>query len=240
MEKEGDRRAIVFIHGLLGNYNDWNQMISLCNETYLIYNHQLLGHAGVEYTGNVMSDDISKITLFIFENNVTNLIIIAHSIGGLIALEVAKGLLIDCSVILINVATRQPQEKRSEFVIAQMQKYPSEFIKRHYLKMFGKKSVFHEAYKKLAISEAAYMNYMKVVISYNYSDLSQYTKNENIYAVICDKVFGSWRSIKSIKKYYGYNNLSQEHFLCIHSKNSFIMKEAPGKIMQFVEKIWKG
>lgn len=231
--------AIIFIHGLLGSYKDWDKIAKYFEERHFVYCHRLSGHEEKADIDSVVINDIEEIKKVIAKYELYNLIIVAHSVGGLIALEMMKELTIKCSVLLINVATRQAAEKRAEKVLQNIERYPDMFIKAHFSKMFGDKKVFLDEYSKLNICNKAYIEFMKYILTHDYSHLEQYTDKNNIYAVICDKVFGKWCSLRRIKKRYGYYLLQEKHLLVVHSNDSFIMKKNSEQIIQLIERIIK-
>ena len=90
-KKYGDKgQDLIVIHGLFGMSDNWNtlgkQFSKYCKVHLVdLRNHGRSPHS-VEFNYQVMSDDLKE---YIEDNNISNPIILGHSLGGKIAIKFA-------------------------------------------------------------------------------------------------------------------------------------------------------
>ena len=90
--KTGKGPAIILIHGLGLRSESWIEQIKILKKDYTVYSIDLPGHGKsniLSQNNNTLKDYCSKITKFIKLNNINKPILIGHSLGALITIEIA-------------------------------------------------------------------------------------------------------------------------------------------------------
>lgn len=104
---DNSNTAVLFIHGILGTPNHFNEFVSLVPETLSVYNVLLDGHGkGVkDFSKTSMKKWEAQVTSVVEELSVTheNIYIVAHSLGTLLAIEQALKNKKVCNLFLLAV-----------------------------------------------------------------------------------------------------------------------------------------
>ena len=89
--KIGEGQPLIILHGLFGQSDNWNTLAKQFAEqnfqvfTVDLRNHGLSPHSD-DFNFQVMSDDVLEL---ITDNQLRNVILIGHSLGGKVAMELA-------------------------------------------------------------------------------------------------------------------------------------------------------
>ncbi|MFH0892895.1 MAG: alpha/beta fold hydrolase [Bacteroidota bacterium] len=108
-QKMGEGRPLFILHGLFGLSDNWYSIGKKLSSQFCVYipdmrNHGHSGHSD-DMNYEVMSDDL---TAFIESENITNPIIVGHSMGGKVALQFALNHSdIPAGLIIIDITAAQ-------------------------------------------------------------------------------------------------------------------------------------
>lgn len=121
-----DYRAVLILHGLFGSKRNWQSiakaMLQQFNKKYTIFTLDLRNHGESGHMDSMsyqeMADDVLQ---FMHEYKLQDVIIIGHSMGGKVAMQMALQAphLIKCMVIL-DIAPIQYKHDFSQFIYAML------------------------------------------------------------------------------------------------------------------------
>ena len=99
--------AILFIHGIVGTPNHFNEFVSLVPESFSVYNLLLDGHGKEvkDFSKTSMKKWETQVTSAVEELSLTHekIYIVAHSLGTLLAMEQANRSKKVCRLFLLAV-----------------------------------------------------------------------------------------------------------------------------------------
>lgn len=111
--------AVLFIHGIVGTPNHFNKFVSLVPESISVYNLLLDGHGkGVkDFSNTSMKKWKAQVTSVVEELSLTHekIYIVAHSLGTLLAIELAIKNKKVCKLFLLAVPLRLSLKPRMAF-----------------------------------------------------------------------------------------------------------------------------
>lgn len=102
---QGDKNAVLFIHGFLGSPDHFRQFIPKIPQSYAIYNLLLHGHGGevLDFANSSMEIWKSQVraTVRALAKQFENIVIVAHSMGCFFAMESAAAFPVQVKAIFL-------------------------------------------------------------------------------------------------------------------------------------------
>ncbi len=232
-EEYGSGKPILFVHGLGSNSQCWNKQIEEFKETHNVITVDLFGHGVTEYVPNNLTIKYTakQINNYLFKNNKQGVIVVGHSLGGLIALEMAR---MDISLdllVVVDTPTKQPALLRFKFlrwlVLKSIKSDFKTVIKAHYQKMGNnqdlKKYLTETALK---MSPEAYYKYMKDLFKINLSKSLNSIENR-VLLIFTNTLVPKKEKLSVIEKKYGYNHIRDRVVRLFPDAGHFVMLEKP-------------
>jgi pimeloyl-ACP methyl ester carboxylesterase len=111
----GSGEPVVLIHGFLENSTMWDALIPKLSETHQVITVDLLGHGKTDCLGYIHSmNDFAEVILNLLDFlNIKTCKFIGHSLGGYVALAIAKINTIEITgVCLLNSTTKKDDNTR--------------------------------------------------------------------------------------------------------------------------------
>jgi pimeloyl-ACP methyl ester carboxylesterase len=111
----GQGKALILLHGFLEDHSMWNDAVPLLSKNHSVISIDLLGHGKTDCIGYVhtmpqMADAVKAVLDYL---KVTKYIFIGHSMGGYVALDLAKRFTEDIEgLCLLNSTYEADDEKR--------------------------------------------------------------------------------------------------------------------------------
>ncbi len=233
-EEHGSGKPILFVHGLGSNSQCWNKQIEEFKETHNVITVDLFGHGATKYVPNNLTIKYTakQINNYLVKNNKQGAIVVGHSLGGLIALEMART---DRSpidlLVVIDTPTKQPRLLRFKFlrwlVLKLMKSDFETVIKAHYQKM-GHNQDLKKYLTEIALkmSPEAYYKYMRDLFKINLSKSLNSIANRVI-LIFTKTLVPKRERLSAIEEKYGYNNIKDRVVRLFPEAGHFVMLEEP-------------
>lgn len=231
---QGSGDAVLFIHGLGSSSAVWKKQLEILKEDYQLITVDLHGHGNnikipndisIKQTAKLIAQELREIEL-------SNITIVGHSLGGLIAIEIAdeNQKLID-RVVLIDVPTKQTGLRFFNSLFLKMLKrdFPM-VVKEHYKKMTRNERLLEELLETaLSTDKNAYYLYIKNLFQ---ADYSKKVKNldAKIYLFLSSSLVEDKAKLTQKIRKYGYERIQEDrlyhyletgHFLMVESADDF-------------------
>ena len=148
--KTGKGPAIILIHGLGLRSESWIEQIKILKKNYTIYSLDLPGHGQSKLLSQkktTLKGFCSEITKFIKLNNINKPILIGHSLGALITIEIAGNIpkILKSGVAISSVYRRSKEAlRRVQKRAKEIKKNPNEetLVNKLIERWFGKSISF--------------------------------------------------------------------------------------------------
>lgn len=143
---EGSGKVLVFIHGFLEEKSMWNTLITTFKSRYRCISMDLFGHGASENYGYIhtMEEQASMIKNLLDRLKLRRYTLIGHSMGGYIALELAKKYPQNIRGLVLQNSTALPDTKEKIIhrnrAIAAVKENPALFIKLAIPMLFSEKN----------------------------------------------------------------------------------------------------
>ncbi|MTG97538.1 alpha/beta hydrolase [Myroides albus] len=133
--EQGQGEPIIFLHGFLATANMWEYFTKHFSRTHQVFSVDLLGHGQSECLGYIhsMEDMADAVYAIVQENQLENLTIVGHSMGGYVALafgelypDIVNKIILVASTSAADSAERKANRDRSISII---KKNSATFIK---------------------------------------------------------------------------------------------------------------
>lgn len=186
--KIGEGQPLIILHGLFGQSDNWNTLAKQFAEqnfqvfTVDLSNHGLSPH-GVDFNFQVMSDDVLEL---ISDNQLRNVILVGHSLGGKVAMEFAiKHPDVLDKLIVVDIAPKYyPLHHQSvlqaleavDFSIVKTRKQAEEILSK-YISDFGTKQFLLKNIYWKENGEMAWRFNLKVIAE-QIENVGEATKND--------------------------------------------------------------
>jgi len=91
MVKKGQGDPLIFIHGWAASHRFWKHQVPFFAQSNQVISYDLRGHgdSGKPETGYQITDHLHDLEKLLTENRLSKLVLIGHSLGGMIALQYA-------------------------------------------------------------------------------------------------------------------------------------------------------
>ncbi len=231
---QGSGDAVLFIHGLGSSSAVWGKQLEVLKEDYQLITVDLYGHGNNTKTSSDISikQAAKNISEEIREKELSNITIVGHSLGGLIAIEVAdyNKHFID-RLILIDVPTKQTgMTLFNSLFLKMLEKDFSRVVKEHYKKMTQDERLLGDLLETaLSTDKNSYYQYMKSLLETDYSKKAR-SLDAQIYLFVSSSLVKDKVKVKQRMKKYGYERIQEDrlyyysetgHFLMIESAEDF-------------------
>ena len=230
------KEVVLLIHGLGASSKCWQGQISHLSTHFNVMTVDLYGHGpnsnlpdniNIKKTADNLNNQLR-------EKGFERINVIGHSLGGLIAIEMARQetSLID-KLILLDTPTKQMGLANLSMVqylnLKLIETNYETVIREHYKKMTTNAQLLE---RLLEVAEEtdkyAYYSYFKSIFKTDLSETIQ-ELNINTYLFLTKTLVNKESKLTKVKKKYGYDNISENHTYYYPDSGHFLMLEKVDK-----------
>ncbi|TYB31575.1 MAG: alpha/beta hydrolase [Candidatus Mcinerneyibacterium aminivorans] len=243
-EITGEGNPVLFIHGLGTDSGIWKEQIDKVKKNYKVITVDLYGHGESE---NIPRDITIKQTAgeilnLLIDNDIDEVDIVAHGLGGLIALDM-KNININFVKKLILLDT--PVKRRNlAFMDDIYLKYIENNFERAIEEYFNEKSSDEELKDKiksraLKTNKYTFYNYTKSMIENDFLKIAKNFDNKNIYLFYSKTFVDDKKHLEFVKKQHGFKDVDDNNIYYYPNSGFFMMFKKPEKFLKDIEDILK-
>ena len=227
---QGQGDVLLFIHGLGSSSAVWKKQLEALKQDYQLMTVDLYGHGNntktpsdisIKQTAKIISEEIR-------EKELSNITIVGHSLGGLIAIELAdhNKHIID-RLILIDVPTKQTgMTLFNSLFLKILEKDFPRVVKEHYKKMTRDERLLDELLETaLSTDKNSYYQYMKSLLETDYSKMAR-SLYAQVYLFVSSSLVKDKAKVTQRMRKYGYERIQEDRLYYYSEKGHFLMIES--------------